>query len=302
MLLIRSDLDFILSQIFQSERRTPIDDPSLPFGLRTVNGTGNSVMSDRYDYGAADRIFPRLTTSEFREAENGTSYEQVLRDSRVMDSEPRIISNLIVDQNAETNPAARAADGNGDGLIANVAPDAGAAPFNQWFTLFGQFFDHGLDLVNKGKNGSVVIPLQPDDPLYVAGSNENFMVLTRATNQPGPDGIVGTADDVHEHTNQTTPFIDQNQTYTSHPSHQVFLREYALDASGKPVATGALLDHAGGGLPTWGDIKAQARTMLGIELTDEDVAGDGRVWPVHSRPERLPAACPAGSGRTRRHG
>lgn len=271
MLLIRSDLDFILSQILQSETRTPIDDPSLPFGLRTVNGTGNSVMSDRYDYGAADRIFPRLTTSEFREAENGTSYEQVLRDSRVMDSEPRIISNLIVDQNAETNPAARAADGNGDGLIANVAPDAGAAPFNQWFTLFGQFFDHGLDLVNKGKNGSVVIPLQPDDPLYVAGSNENFMVLTRATNQPGSDGIVGTADDIHEHTNQTTPFIDQNQTYTSHPSHQVFLREYALDASGKPVATGALLDHAGGGLPTWGDIKAQAKTMLGIELTDEDV-------------------------------
>ena len=55
------------------------------------------------------------------------------------------------------------------------------------------------------------------------------MVLTRATNQPGPDGVVGTADDIHEHTNQTTPFIDQNQTYTSHPSHQVFLREYALD-------------------------------------------------------------------------
>jgi Animal haem peroxidase len=151
-----------------------------------------------------------------------------------------------------------------------VAPDANAAPFNQWFTLFGQFFDHGLDLVNKGKNGSVIIPLQPDDPLYVAGSHENFMVLTRATNQPGPDGIVGTDDDIHEHMNQTTPFIDQNQTYTSHPSHQVFLREYALDA-GKPVATGALLDHAGGGLPTWGDIKAQAGTMLGINLTDEDV-------------------------------
>jgi Ca2+-binding RTX toxin-like protein len=188
-----------------------------------------------------------------------------------MDPQPRLISNLIVDQNGETNPAARAADGNGDDLIVNVAPDADAAPFNQWFTLFGQFFDHGLDLVNKGKSGSVIIPLQPDDPLYVAGSHENFMVLTRATNQPGPDGIVGTDDDIHEHMNQTTPFIDQNQTYTSHPSHQVFLREYALDAGGKPVATGALLDHAGGGLPTWGDIKAQARAMLGINLTDEDV-------------------------------
>jgi Ca2+-binding RTX toxin-like protein len=271
MLLIRSDLDFILSQILQSEAHTPIDEPSLPFGLRAVDGTGNSLVSGRYGYGAADHVFPRLTDPEFRAAENGTSYEQVRKDLRVVDPQPRIISNLIVDQNGETNPAARAADGNGDGVIVNVAPDANAAPFNQWFTLFGQFFDHGLDLVNKGKSGSVIIPLQPDDPLYVAGSHENFMVLTRATNQPGPDGIVGTDDDIHEHMNQTTPLIDQNQTYTSHPSHQVFLREYALDASGKPAATGALLDHAGGGLPTWGDIKAQARAMLGINLTNEDV-------------------------------
>ena len=54
-------------------------------------------------------------------------------------------------------------------------------PFNSWFTLFGQFFDHGLDLVGKGGSGTVFIPLQPDDPLYVAGSHTNFMVLTRAT-------------------------------------------------------------------------------------------------------------------------
>ena len=31
--------------------------------------------------------------------------------------------------------------------------------------------------------------------------------------QPGPDGILGTADDIHEHENTTTPFVDQNQTY-----------------------------------------------------------------------------------------
>ena len=238
MLLIRSDLDFILAQILSSEAHTPIGDPSLPFGIRTVSGAGNSIVTGHYDYGAADHIFPRLTDPEFRIAENGTSYGQA--SGMVMDSQPRTISNLIVDQNGETNPAALAADGDGDGLIGNVAPDANAAPFNQWFTLFGQFFDHGLDLVNKGKSGAVLIPLQPDDPLYVAGSKENFMVLTRATNQPGPDGKVGTADDIHEQTNQTTPFIDQNQTYTSHPSHQVFLREYVLDASGKPVATGRL--------------------------------------------------------------
>ena len=56
------------------------------------------------------------------------------------------------------------------------------------------------------------------------------MVLTRATNtavQAGTDGVFGTSDDVHFHNNETTPFVDQNQTYTSHASHQVFLREYA---------------------------------------------------------------------------
>ncbi len=108
---------------------------------------------------------------------------------------------------------------NGTVLIPNVAPDEGlTAPFNSWMTLFGQFFDHGLDLVNKGGSGTVYMPLQPDDPLYVEGSHSNFMLLTRATNQPGPDGVLGTDDDVRRGINQTTPFIDQNQTYTSHAS------------------------------------------------------------------------------------
>ena len=112
----------------------------------------------------------------------------------------------------------------------NVAPDAGlSAPFNLWFVFFGQFFDHGLDLLEKGGSGTVFIPLQPDDPLITLGPDGTantgdelppelqFMVLTRATNQPGDDGILGTADDIHEHTNLTSPFVDQNQTYTSTP-------------------------------------------------------------------------------------
>ena len=98
------------------------------------------------------------------------------------------------------------------------------------------------------------------------------MVLTRATNLPGADGQLGTADDVHEQTNLTTPFVDQNQTYSSHPSHQVFLREYALDARGLPVATGRLIEGSEGGLATWADVKAQARQLLGIDLTDADVS------------------------------
>jgi hypothetical protein len=75
-----------------------------------------------------------------------------------------------------------------------------------------------------------MIPLSPDDPLYVPGSSTNFMVLTRATVGAGPDGQLGTSDDVRP-VNTTTAYVDQNQTYTSHPSHQVFLRQYAATAT-----------------------------------------------------------------------
>jgi Ca2+-binding RTX toxin-like protein len=164
--------------------------------------------------------------------------------------------------------------------ILNAAPDEGlSAPFNSWFTLFGQFFDHGLDLVAKGGNGTVFIPLMPDDPLYVPGGTTNFMVLTRATLAgPGADGILGDdpatigvnegSDDTNRPVNTTTAFVDQNQTYSSHPSHQVFLRQYELNASGQPVATGKLIEGSNGGMATWGDLKAQASELLGIELTD----------------------------------
>ena len=188
--------------------------------------------------------------------------------------------------------AARAVDPDGDGpgasldalleqygielsganiLLPAIAPDEGlSAPFNSWFTLFGQFFDHGLDLVNKGDSGTVMIPLMPDDPLYSTEPGAlNFMVLTRATVQPGADGLLGTADDVRP-VNTTTSFVDQNQTYTSHPSHQVFVREYTL-VDGKPVATGKLMEGANGGMATWGELKSYAQQFLGIQLTDQDV-------------------------------
>ncbi|MBW4975574.1 hypothetical protein KZZ08_18230 [Roseovarius mucosus] len=153
-------------------------------------------------------------------------------------------------------------------FIRNIAADLGdTASFNSFMTIFGQFFDHGLDLTSKGGNGNVIIQLHPDDPLYVEGSPTNFMVLTRATNDPGADGLIGTADDVRDHANQTTPWIDLNQLYTSNPSHQVFLREYAM-VDRRPQATGRMLESEAGGPPTWADVKSQARDLLGIELSD----------------------------------
>ena len=386
------DLEYILKQIKYAENTTVINPLTgqgeiaglaseisnggsitsaavLPYGLRTVDGTWNSLLPGQERAGAADNIMPRLVEANLRLADMSpaefgpsvqTSYTQI--NGPVFDAQPRIVSNLIVDQTAN-NPAAvqaalqlvgfaninaelgviaglnapvqaanelikaaaaaiiaagtdlvqlglanqQLADAKGihavafnelklhleaDGLtvaengtifVKNLSPDIGLSPsFNGWMTFFGQFFDHGLDLVTKGGNGTVFVPLQPDDPLYVEGSQTNFMVLTRATqvNGPGADGILGDnpltvgvdegADDTtHESINTTTPFVDQNQTYTSHPSHQVFLREYAM-VGGVPLATGHLLEGAHGEA-NWGEVKAQARDLLGIRLTDMDV-------------------------------
>jgi hypothetical protein len=281
-----SDLRFIMQQIRISERHAATLDPSnpcgtlvgshpdqipvgtsqtieLPWGLRTVDGSCNHLTPGQEPFGASDQLFPRVLTPEFRAAESGTSYTQAA--GTVIDSQPRTVSNLIVDQTI-SNPAAVSVSGltglPGESLfIPNVAPDAGlSAPFNSWFTIFGQFFDHGLDLVNKGGRGTVFIPLQADDPLFnSAPGSPNFMLLTRATHNGNFEAI-----------NSTSSWVDQSQTYASHPSHQVFLRGYTL-VGGRPVGTGRLITGQKGGMATWADVKAQALNVLGIQLRDEDV-------------------------------
>ncbi|MER2269087.1 heme peroxidase, partial [Methylobacterium oxalidis] len=193
-----------------------------PYGLRTVDGSYNNMVAGREEWGSADKPFIKLTTPVYRNESDdsitfgaGTSGQTTLTDGNygvmgapppesrglgggtVVDADPRIISNLIVDQTLE-NPAAiyaallyagvagaditpamteirnaymvvKAAapedkDAAQDALdavlaehgitmdgqsivIPNVSPDEGlSAPYNSWFTLFGQFFDHGLDL------------------------------------------------------------------------------------------------------------------------------------------------------------
>ena len=117
------------------------------------------------------------------------------------------------------------------------------------------------------------------------------MVVERAQLQPGADGVLGTADDVHQFTNQITPFIDQSQTYASDSSHQAFLREYMIGSDGQLHSTGNLLAGTGlnpdgseigatatdstgavhSQLATWGLLKASAAHLLGIKLQDGDV-------------------------------
>lgn len=297
-----------------------IPNPLLSFGIRTVDGSCNNLQPGQSKYGAADQTFPRLTAPVFGTAEDSTvpgvgpvgplgltSYAQT--GGVVVDSEPRLISNLIVDQTS-TNPAAvqaagfplRSQGGNpveacttepstpggNDGLpegcvpqfqtlfIENVTTDAGLSPpFNGLFTIFGQFFDHGLDKITNGGNGAVLVPLRADDPLiagfdHILGTaddipaNMRFMPLTRGK-------IVAGADGFRNALNTDTPFVDQSQTYTSHASHQIFTREFVNNNLGRPVSTGKFLSSADGGLPTWEMVKTQAATMLGLQLADSNV-------------------------------
>src|SRR4051812_35186183 len=341
-----------------------IPDRLTSYGLRTVDGSCNNLLADttwaqvtprnqsdtaattparRSRFGSADEPFPRLTRPVFAPAEvasgpfsnivqpgstdaNGRTSYATNKD--VVDSQPRTISNLIVDQTS-TNPAAVAAAGfpvrtqgnpgkfpcttdpdpstgaggipdgcvpTGETLfIPNVTTDVGLSPpYNSMFTFFGQFFDHGVDQTVKS-GATVFVPLKADDPLITVGPDHKpnpgdevppdkaFMVLTRGQNQPGKDGILGTADDIQDANNTDSPWVDQSQTYTSHSSHQVFLREYVNDASNKPISTGKLL----GGLPagqtysgspddqsgisTWASTKKQAADLLGLKLVDKDV-------------------------------
>lgn len=165
--------------------------------------------------------------------------------------------------------------------IEHRSADIGLSPPNSgWMTLFGQFFDHGLDLVTKGGNGTVYMPLQTDDPLYDFGADG----VVSADDGAGADGTFGTSDDSlnfmaltratpingTETQNTTTPFVDQNQTYTSHSSHQAFLREY-VRVGDTTSATGKLMEGANGGIANWAEVKANALDNLGIVLSDFDV-------------------------------
>ena len=291
---------------------TQVLSPLLPDGLRQVDGRNNNLTGNGFSpwfgfgyltpttlgksaWGAADTSFPRMVGPVFRSG-YGT------RAGDVTDAAPRVISNLIADQ-SELNPAARAAAGctlstttpntnpcipssaiDPSLFIRNHAPNGVAAPYNGIFTLFGQFFSHGLDLVGKSSTESVKIPLATTDPLYklCEDLSSRGCVTEFSMGRTDLQGNVATGGK-----NTTTPWIDQNQTYTSHPSHQVFLREYfcrgletatTILASKKctsanpPIATGKLIDgDIAGNIANWKEVKRQAANKLGIELVDMDI-------------------------------
>ena len=132
-----ADLTKILDQIKIAERNaageslTSIIGPDaalLPLGLRTVDGSFNHLLPGQQFAGAADQLFPRMLPPDFKTVNDSyqvtlvpagapgappggvvitnNNYDPTIPGSHsVADADPRIISNLIVDQTT-TNPAA----------------------------------------------------------------------------------------------------------------------------------------------------------------------------------------------------
>ncbi|WP_186805347.1 peroxidase family protein [Citrobacter sp. TBCS-14] len=210
-------------------------------GIRDLEGTGNNRV--HLDYGSADQPFIRLTDAHYG-AWNETTQN---RDINPLFSglDPRAISDALGAQEANLS-------GN-------------AAGVNSLFTAFGQYFDHGLDFLGKGGNGTIQIG--------TPGSVPNPADLTRGT----VDSI--DANGIPQHLNKTSPFADQNQTYGSNELVGQFLRE----GDGLGGFTGKLLE---GGVdpsnPNFKLLPTLSELILhhwnnNTLFTDSSLPGDHRV-------------------------
>ncbi len=112
-----------------------------------------------------------------------------------------------------------------DHFIGGLNP--GVSPSNGFFVLFGQFFDHGLDFIDKGAQGATIkITFASTDPLYGMtgpdGQPVHEITMARASVQSidanGP-----------QYTDHTSPYIDQSQTYGSHEMLTTLLRDWVID-------------------------------------------------------------------------
>jgi len=232
----------------------------LPFLQRT------QVVFDRYlkplDSADPNAYYAaKFATSPDPAAADYTKTEANLTEANVTDYTPRMISRTITtaDVTFATEPGGThlVKDANGFTSVADYgmlqslgqqdaqpsvnadgspntewfigATNPGVAPVNGWFVLFGQFFDHGLDFVGKGGDGTkITITLAPDDPMYgvidpTSGRPATKIVISRA------DVSGFTENGTPQWINHTSPYIDQSQTYGSHAELTALLREWVRD-------------------------------------------------------------------------
>ena len=167
--------------------------PTLPFGVRTVDGRWNNLLPGQDGYGAGGRVFPRLLEAQYRTADpvpagfpgagSPTTYEQT--QGIVFDGEVRTISNLIVDQTT-ANPAAVdvAARVEGAGIIngASVSRLAGPDRYATAATISASHFGANVPVVYiaTGENFPDSLAGGP-----VAAANNGPLLLVTPTGIPG---------------------------------------------------------------------------------------------------------------------
>ena len=341
--LTSSDIDHILIQIGYAEEfshgvkslKEIFPNTRGPYGLRTIDGWMNNLENE--NFGAVGYKFTRLLEPEWSNTDvEGLTYQN---HGDVVDSSVRRISSAICDQDPHTNIVSKymGVPMTGEPVIPMVATDEGlSASPNSLISFFGQFFDHGLDLIGKSSERFVILPLDDMEILRIKEEIVTKSVSSGVTNIPKKDvlkqfwgfilpvelnvvqfdnnidisidsitSLVDEAivlvgqpfakmkravlDNSDTSINSTTPFVDQNQTYGSHPSVTALIRQWKLDADGKIYSTGKLLSElskdtegnylvdADGNLvnvndnmATWAELKKQALHVLGINLSNED--------------------------------
>ncbi len=205
-----------------------------PHGVRNVSGVGNNSANPLF--GAADQPFIRNVKPNFTDGKTPVPLVDL-----------REASNVIADQNG---------------------PQPNHFGTNSFMTSFGQFFDHGLDFIQRNSVGEkVFIPVHqgdqlynllpaltpdqtdPNSPNYVPFSQpgDHYLSLTRGAAVPGTGTDAGNP---RENTNKTSPFIDQNQTYGSHSAITDALRVHNKNGT----LSAYLLDGKDGNLPTLADL------------------------------------------------
>ncbi|MAQ36703.1 MAG: hypothetical protein CMO21_05670 [Thioclava sp.] len=282
-----------------TSKQVLVDNPmSMSPSMFVADGAGNMPGDPDYTP-TVDAMSMMVAMSdaqaEYQFGSDGSTLD-ILNSSVVVDSTPRLISQLITSSNVDMtdpnyNPAAVAAMNNLGGSAVDVSNSVvgdittafmpnpgilGGVTYNEWFVAFGQFFDHGLDFIQK-TGGVVMIPLSPNDPLYIDpmyAPNPDYVDAATTPNVPemiatNPAYIPGVSNmmmlsraklsnpdtDFDEngnllpgvtplYNNNTGLMIDQSQTYGSHEAVNVLLRQY--DANG--ILTGKLITGAEDGI------------------------------------------------------
>ncbi len=161
------------------------------------------------------------------------------------------------------------------------AENPGVAPSNSWFAYFGQFFDHGLDLISKDSGKTIKIALAKDDPLYGVVGPDGRPATSITISRADVSGVDANGDPTYK--NHTSPFIDQSQTYGSHEQMTNLLREWVSSDNGATFHAGMELFDGDSLATAWTDAYGNTSTRTLPTLNElrhhvEATARDALTW------------------------